>query len=88
MTRTKKKKSELDAAWSAGRKELHEIVKQEFPVGTKVWWYYGTRPQYGVVLEVPEYDWNTDVKVRNVKTMTVRSIDAVDLEHWIQEEDK
>jgi len=79
MTRTLKKKIENDAEWSRLRSELRDVALAEFSVGTKVWWRHGDHKQFGVVEEFGVWSWSTDVKVRNTKTGTRKTVDAVDL---------
>jgi hypothetical protein len=79
-TRTLEKKFENDREWTRLRDELKKVAREEFPVGTKVWWLHGNNKQFGVVEDaMPQWSWSTEVDVRNSKTGTRKTIDAVDL---------
>ena len=59
MTKTRQKENQ---------DELREIIRSEFPVGTKVKWLIGRNWQQGVVIESALYEWSTDITVRNSRT--------------------
>lgn len=80
MTKTQIKSAEITREWSRLRDELCAVIKSEFPVGTKVKWRIGKHWQTGVVVEVPRWDFSSDITVKNSRTGTTINKEAVEFE--------
>lgn len=80
MTRTQSKTAENNAVYSRMTEELSKVIREEFPVGTKVRWQIGKHWQSGIIAEAAVYEWSNEVTVRNARTGTTRRIRAAELE--------
>lgn len=79
-TKTRQKEREITTEFARMQDELRAIIRQEFPVGTKVKWIVGHNWQHGIVEECAVYEWSTDLRVRNSRTGTVGSKHAKEFE--------
>jgi hypothetical protein len=79
-TRTRALCAQQSALWDAERKKLVQVIREEFPVGTKVRWAHGENYIEGVVVATARYEWSDDVTVRNSKSGKDFRKDAKDLE--------
>lgn len=80
MTRTQEKSRFVHEEWSRLHKELSDTIRAEFPVGTKVKYRFGQGWIFGTVAEMPAWDFGDELKIKNTKTGTTRSVKADQLE--------
>jgi hypothetical protein len=80
MTKTQEKDAAVHEEWSRIHKELSDVIRAEFPVGTKVKFRHGLNWIYGTVAEMPSWDFGDELKIKNTKTGTFRNVKAKELE--------
>lgn len=80
MTKTQEKSQQVHDEWSRLHRELNDVIRAEFPVGTKVKFRHGLNWIHGTVAEMPSWDFGNELKIKNTKTGTLRSVKAEDLE--------
>ena len=80
MTKTQEKSRQVDQEWERLHKELSDVIRAEFPVGTKVKFRHGLNWIRGTVAELPMWDFGDELKIENTKTGTRRRVKEKDLE--------
>lgn len=80
MTKTQEKDAQVHEEWSRLHTELSQVIRQEFPKGTKVKYRFGQGWIYGTVEEHPSWHGGDELKIKNTKTGTTRNVKAKELE--------
>jgi hypothetical protein len=80
MTKSQEKDAQVHAEWSRLHNELNEVIRKEFPKGTKVKYRFGQGWIFGVVEEMPSWSGGDELKIKNTKTGTTRNVKAKELE--------
>jgi hypothetical protein len=80
MTKTQEKDAAVHEEWSRLHRELSDVIRAEFPKGTKVKYRFGQGWIHGVVAEMPSWDFGDELTIKNIKTGTTRHVKAKELE--------
>lgn len=80
MTKTQEAKRKLDKEWDRVHKEYSAVVRSEFRPGTKVKFQHGRKWISGEVVQSPVFNWDDNVRVKNLKTGKERRLSA----HWLE----
>jgi hypothetical protein len=80
MTKTQEKDAAVHEEWSRLHQELSQVIRAEFPKGTKVKYQHGLNWIHGVVAEMPSWHGGDELEIKNIKTGTSRRVRAKLLE--------
>jgi hypothetical protein len=80
MTKTYQKRLEQNALRDKMLAEYQAVIREEFPPGTKVRYPFGTNWIEGVVEKAADWEWSSDVTVKNPKSGKTRKVEAHYLE--------
>jgi hypothetical protein len=82
MTKTQIKHQEIHEVYDKISRDYSQVVREEFPVGTLVWWepHFGKGYIQGRVIGMDTFDSiRPQVTIENVKTRATHHVEAVSL---------